>query len=64
MAKWTNDGPASPGAIITAILNHDDQAVKDILRRWSPADLKLLNLAAHALMTHISVENSRRDTLA
>jgi hypothetical protein len=50
MALWADEGPASQGKILTAILQDDAGKAETLMRGWSPADLDDLAGAAEVLI--------------
>jgi hypothetical protein len=57
---WTDQGPASQGEVITAILQGDRQAAARLLRGWSGPDLVELARAAAELSAMATRESLLR----
>lgn len=57
---WEDIGPASQGKIITAVLQDDPAHARDLLQRWSLADLRTLGQALRQLGLLVHMEESRR----
>lgn len=57
---WLDQGEASQGKIITAMLQGDQSKARFLLRRWSSDDLTALDRAAEALSLIIRQEKVRR----